>query len=236
MSESSSSTRRKIMSADEITDLQAFKLPRLGPAGGRRMSDDDRERELAQAREDALAAGHARGLAEGIVRGRAEGEASAIERMHAEREREVAQLGAAFAVRMNDLASAAELEMARIESRLADQLTEMCVVLARKIVQHTIATDPEVINSVVQAGLERVRESAGDLTCRLNPDDLEAVQRALRAQGETVSVRLLPSATIDRGGCVLESADAQLDLTVENRWIHAMAGLGRSEAKERGDA
>ncbi|MEZ5661351.1 MAG: FliH/SctL family protein [Burkholderiaceae bacterium] len=225
MSDSPPGSRRKVMPAEEITGVQAFRLPRIDPTRRATPSDEEIDRQLAQARARALAEGRAQGLAEGLV----QGEARATRRLEQVRQQEVARLGAEFAERLDQLTRSAQAEMARIELRLADQLTDMCVALARKVVDHTIATDPGVIASVISAGIERIRDVAGDLTCRCHPDDLAMIRSCLEQHGDPTTVRLLPSAAIARGGCVLESGDALLDLCLEERWAQAMAALGRSK-------
>ncbi len=232
MSDPGPSTRRRILSAEELTGVRSFPMPRLREDGGRAwLSEGELAERIRRARTDGEAAGYTRGLQEGLQRGRAEGSALTEERLREERRREVEELGADYAERLDALYESAQAEMARIEVRAADEFAAFCVALAGRIVQHTVAVDPDVIVSVVQAGLERIGELPGEIVCRLNPGDLDAVKQAFGGENDRIeSLRLRVSPDLGRGGCVLETPDIRLDLTLEARWRQAMADLGRNEA------
>jgi flagellar assembly protein FliH len=60
---------------------------------------------------------------------------------------------------------------------------------------------------------------------RLNPADLDALREPLSAAfGERV--QWLPDASIEPGGCVVESAGSVVDATLAQRWQRAVARLG----------
>lgn len=214
--------RRRVLPADELRDVQAFRMPALGGDDTQARAQAALERRLAQARADGRKEGYAAGVAAGRAEGEAQGRTQALEELA----RRDAALGSDFATRLAQLVETVGTELRCVEERLADELTGFCVALAHKALQHTVATDPEVIGSVVRAGVERIRESGGEITCRFNADDHAAIERALAASGVAGNVRLLPSAQVDRGGCILETADALLDLTLEQRWQRAIASAG----------
>ena len=241
MSEPRPAVRRRILSADELTGARSLPLPQLGAGTARAwLTRDEIVRRVQEAGRRGEAAGYARGLQEGLQQGRAEGAAATESRLREERRREIEALGADYAERLQALYTSARDEMTRVESQAAEAFAGFCLSVAQKVVQHTLAVDPEVIVSVVRSGLERVAASTGEIVCRLNPADLEAVREALGSwDSPTESLRLRPDDGIARGGCTLETPDLSLDLTLATRWQQAMADLGRDgdgRADAQGDA
>lgn len=133
-----------------------------------------------------------------------------------------AQLGA--------LVTAFDAEFAQLESSIADAVAASAAALARQVVRSELTTRPELVASVAAQAIEAVLLSAKHIRVHVHPADLPLVQQgaadALAARG----ARLLPDASLSRGGCRVESDLGRIDASIETRWAQAAATLGQSLA------
>jgi flagellar assembly protein FliH len=72
--------------------------------------------------------------------------------------------------------------------------------------------------------------SARHIVVRVHPDDhalvADGASEALMARG----ARLLADATVQRGGCTIDSDVGAIDASIETRWSQAAAALGGDAA------
>ena len=130
-----------------------------------------------------------------------------------------AQLGA--------LVAAFDAEFMQLESAMADAVAASAAALARQVVRSELATRPELVAAVAAQAIEAVLLSAKHIRVHVHPADLPLVQQgaadALAARG----ARLLPDATVARGGCRIDSDIGRIDASIDARWSQAAATLGQ---------
>jgi flagellar assembly protein FliH len=137
----------------------------------------------------------------------------------------------AFAMQMSAqlgaLVAAFDAEFAQLESSMADSVAASAAALARQVVRSELATRPELVATVAAQAVEAVLLSAKHIRVHVNPADLPLVQQgaadALAARG----ARLLPDATVSRGGCRVDSDIGRIDASIDARWSQAAATLGQ---------
>ncbi len=116
-----------------------------------------------------------------------------------------------------------------LQQEMAQALALTATRLARQIVRSELATRPDAVASVAQEALDTLLLSARHITLRVHPDDQPLVEdgagEVLAARG----ARLVADATIERGGCLVESNIGIIDATLETRWRRAAAALGADE-------
>ena len=106
---------------------------------------------------------------------------------------------------------------------LAEQdMLELAVRLAERIVHHQITLDPEVARAMVAGALERVRDRR-HVTVWLHPEDRQAIERWRDELTDSVAAQTLhfeADARIERGGCMIETeagrVDARLQVQLES--------------------
>ncbi|NLC37416.1 MAG: flagellar assembly protein FliH, partial [Alcaligenaceae bacterium] len=64
------------------------------------------------------------------------------------------------------------------------------------------------------------------LKLRVNPADLDLVDEYLQQSGSVTHWRLQADMSIDRGGCVAETALGNIDATLQTRWQRVVSTLG----------
>ncbi len=136
---------------------------------------------------------------------------------------------------MAALHGAIEAQRAQI-LREADQLVvDLAVALARRVTGVQAALDPKILLRAIRAALEMLGTQS-ELVLKVHPADLAIARRFAqrwteKAAGET-ALRVLPGEEVDRGGCLLEGEEANLDARLDTQ-LEALR-LALRDALEKG--
>jgi flagellar assembly protein FliH len=134
---------------------------------------------------------------------------------------------AQMAAQLGTLVAAFHAEFAQLEAQMSEAVAASATALARQVVRSELTTRPEVVAVVASQAVEAVLLSAKHIRVHVHPDDLALVQQgaadALAARG----ARLMPDASVSRGGCRVESDLGRIDATIEARWTQAAETLGQ---------
>jgi flagellar assembly protein FliH len=115
------------------------------------------------------------------------------------------------------------------EQRLCDEVLDLSLVLARQLVGEALSVRREFILPIVSAALKQLPQSTQRIELMLNPSDVELVRTFLGAGEFAQRCQLLPDASIAPGGCLIETEQSGIDVTVPSRWRRLLAALGRSD-------
>ncbi|GAB4037565.1 MAG: flagellar assembly protein FliH [Rubrivivax sp.] len=122
-----------------------------------------------------------------------------------------------------------DAEFAALEARIAQAVAETAVTLARQVLRSELQARPELVTGVAAEAVNAVLLSARQIVLQVHPDDLplvaEGAGELLRARG----ARLVADATIERGGCRVESDLGAVDARIATRWQQAASALGSQE-------
>ena len=167
---------------------------------------------LAQARQAAAQEGYQNGYRDGLVALEAFKQSFAAQT--------TAQIG--------HLLHRLDAELGAMESEMAAALANAAVALARQVLKSELLANPAVVSSVAAQAVQAVLLSARNITVRVHPLDLPLVQQgaaeALAARG----ARAVADASIERGGCIVQTDVGTVDARISARWAQASAGLGAS--------
>lgn len=159
----------------------------------------ERERVLAEAHED----GHAAGLAEG--------------RAQAQRELE----------RLQQVAAHAESLLGEAAERLAGEMLELALELARQMIRTELKVRREALLPVVREALESLPHASAGAQLAVNPADAELVRAHIGDELEGGgSLRLIEDHRIEPGGCRIVTPSGEVDATLATRWKRLVAALG----------
>ena len=116
--------------------------------------------------------------------------------------------------RMTQLHQAIEAQRAQI-LREADQLVvDLAVSLARRVTGVQAAFDAKILMKGMRAALEYLGEHS-ELVFKVHPEDLNIARKFAQHWMEKVdkdtAIRVRPGEEVDRGGCMLEGDEANLD-------------------------
>lgn len=179
------------------------------------------------------------------IRAQAEDDAAAL-RSGAEQEVSSARQAGFQEGREAGLAEVSALLLAaraRAERELAsskDTAIALARRMAEKIVGRAIDLSPELMNQIVADALQASRARSGKLVLRVHPEDLASVEagRPLWAAHveAAVEVRLQPDATVEHGGCVVDTPSGRVDARLQTqldaleRALRATSAAGKESA------
>lgn len=139
---------------------------------------------------------------------------------------QAAQMAAHMSDQVGALASDFHQRLEALEQQLAGRIAGVALELARQVVRTELMINPELVVDVAEQALGALLASARQVIVRIHPEDhalaLPHLNEMLSARG----ARLVPDATINRGGCVVESDIAVIDAAIEARWDRAAASMG----------
>jgi len=103
------------------------------------------------------------------------------------------------------------------------QLVELTLAIARRLVDQESEENHEIVKGVFKAAMEQVRNQTV-LAVHLNPRDVEEIM----PQFPDGRIELIPDATIQPGGCRIETDMGEMDATIDTQWA-AVASAIRAE-------
>src|SRR5690606_5249296 len=208
-------------------DAAAEATPAL-PDPAEVLAEIERLREAARTRGQAegFAAGHTQGFEAGFAEGREAGFAEGREAGVAEGLTQGLEAAREEAAKIQALAEACASSIEQLEESTGEALVNLAVSIARQVIRSTLKSEPERILDVVREVMQVDGSPQGILKLRLNPADLELVDQFLEKDGTVTHWRLQADMSIDRGGCIAETALGNIDATLQTRWQRVVSTLG----------
>ncbi|UGB38782.1 FliH/SctL family protein [Frateuria soli] len=186
-----------VLNRDAVAGYQRWEPPQVGGAPAPAPAEpanhptvSDLEALERQARQE----GHAAGLAQGLAEARAQG-----------RER---------VARLESICEQAARPLASLDAAVEQELAQLAMLVARRVIAQELATHPELIMQAVRQAAAALPAATRELRVRLHPDDL-ALMRELDAAEP--NWQLVADPALDRGDCLLENERSRLDARVETR-------------------
>jgi flagellar assembly protein FliH len=190
----------------DTTAFEQWEVVELAMSASGAAPAEDTGAELARLRE----AAHAEGYAEGLAAAREEGERTCAH---------MKQLVESFSTTLDNL-----------DFRLADMVLELALDVARQVVAGELAARPERILDVVNLALKQMAETSREARLLLNPEDATLVRPHLDQVLDKNRLRIVEDVRIVRGGCLIETAQGDLDATLPARWRQVVQVLGSNKA------
>jgi flagellar assembly protein FliH len=209
-------SRRGRIARDRAVSVERWNPAVLqsGTAAAARPAEPD-PLEVAAAQAEALReAARAEGHAEGLAAGREQAA------------REIA--------RLRELAGTLGEAVEGFQQALAVEVMDLAVAVARQVLREAVAVDPAVVLPVIREAVASLPHGHPALRLHVNPVVAATVGEALgEAPGEAPGDARLPGnwqvvadATIEPGGCRIETASGEIDATMPARWRAVVAALG----------
>lgn len=189
-------------------------------------------RDLNQARQDAVAEGHREGFAAGLEEGRKEGWAAAFQEA---REKFVAEQAVATAelVRMTERLDAMKEDF---RATAENDLLEFALLAASKMTFEIGVRFEEAAKENVRRAIQLVGEQSG-ITVRVHPHSAEVLRKfapeAVAVVENSPALKIETDEAIAPGGCVVESRHTRIDATLEAQ-VNELTRILFGERAERG--
>ena len=97
-----------------------------------------------------------------------------------------------------------------------DEIAKLSVEIARKVLMQKVENGDYEIESIVKEALNNA-PTRQDLVVRLNPQDLEQLQKAQQEQpgGDLAGIKFVPDPDIGRAECLLESPKGIIESLID---------------------
>ena len=173
------------------------------------------EEELAAIRANAHADGEAIGFEAGSNAGYIDG----LEKGRLEAAEELEHLRAISATFAKALSSADEI--------IANDVLDLALHLARGMLRVALPIKPELLLPIVRDAIAYLPVVQQPAMLMLNPLDVDLVRGAMGDDIDKGGWRVIEDASIERGGCKVDTASNQIDAQVEARWARLTQALSK---------
>lgn len=174
------------------------------------------EEEIAAVFQHAKEEGYEAGFKEGSAAGYKEGRESAEIEVKAEVER------------LQMLLSKLDHDLHEIDQHVANDLLDLAIALAKKVVAQALALNPNLIIPIVQEAIRNLPSTANHPRLFLHPDDAILITTHLGNQIEQDNWQIREDPQIARGGCRIEASGSEINASLETRWQRALAAIGQN--------
>lgn len=192
------------------------------------LEQQSRERELNEQIAVVRQQFHAEGYADGFKQGRAQTLLEAQKQVSDF----ISQQGRETAAQFGSLIESAKNQLEAAEQLAGQAVLELACEMARQVLRHEIASNPNVLLPVIREALGMLFSDSKAVQIKLHPLDLDVLQGILSEEYPNLPLTLQPDPTLTRGGCLVESAGTVIDGRLEKRWARAVGRLGQNLAWE----
>lgn len=165
---------------------------------------------LKEGKQTGYTEGYAQGLAEGRAQALAEGREQAGQELQALR-----RLSDSFA----DAVTAAD-------ETIAQDMLQLALDISRAMLKTALKVKPELLIGLIRDAIDHLPDLQQPALLHLHPDDLLLVQEHIGAELSKTGWRLLEDATLERGGCRIDTASNHIDASNASRWQRLATALG----------
>lgn len=101
-----------------------------------------------------------------------------------------------------------------------DEIVQLAMAVARKVVGHELAATPDIIVGIVKRAIQKATDRE-ELTVRVNPENLDSAFSAQEEISHSIKgvrkLKFLADPAVAPGGCVVESPNGTVDARIERQ-------------------
>lgn len=128
---------------------------------------------------------------------------------------------------LETLADAFSAAIAAKNTEICDDVLNLSLAIAKSMIQSEIKINPNVIKVIIGQATKKFLD-ASELKLTVHPEDAVIVRQYLQGELSAMQWQVLENAEIDRGGCVVETAQNAIDASNEVRWKAITESLGKN--------
>lgn len=157
---------------------------------------------------------HAQAHGEGFAAGYQEGKIKAL----------------ADAERIKQLLAGLDEAMRQFDQQVANDVLALALEVARQMLRQALKVKPGLVLNLVREAMNSLPQASHHPTLVLNPEDAALVRSFLEADLSHGNWKIQEDSRIERGGCRIESAQSEVDASMEARWSRVAESLGRDDS------
>jgi len=207
----------RIILSEDSEDCPRWKLPDVGAAvgGARQAHTEPTQKEVELRRQQGYDEGFAKGQQDGMVAGQ---ESLNQQAQH-----------------LTQVVQQLSKPLETLDDDVVSELVTLAMTIAKHMVRREIKTNPDEIVAVVREAVAMLPTTSRTIKLLLHPEDAALLKEALSIS-EQGAWELIEDPSLTRGGCRLETENAQLDASIETRLAAIVAELmgGEREGDRNG--
>lgn len=132
--------------------------------------------------------------------------------------------------RLVQMMSALDGALQRLDEEMSQSLLSLALDISKQILRETLRVKPELVLPVIREAVGSLPQASQHPHLKLHPDDAALVRSLMQDELSHFHWKLIEDSSVERGGCRVETANSEVDATLENRWKRMLAALGREGA------
>lgn len=116
-----------------------------------------------------------------------------------------------------------------LDQTVAEELLALALEVSRRMLGQALKLRPELVLPVIQEAVRCLPQFEQTVRLVLHPQDAVLVHSYIAEHPAASSWILVEDARLERGGCRVETANGEVDATLQNRWQRVVATLGSTE-------
>jgi flagellar assembly protein FliH len=116
-----------------------------------------------------------------------------------------------------------------LDRHIEEELLALVQAITQQVVRQELKTEPEHVVGVIREGLAALPASTEEVVVRINPADADIVKDCLRDEDIHQGWSIASDATIERGGCEIETKNSIVDAQIETRLNNVIATMFEDE-------
>lgn len=158
----------------------------------------------------------------GVAQGRHEGFAAGT--IEAQRQQSLR------AQRLELLLREIKTRFTELETAVADATLDLAIEIARQVIRRELHCKRDVVLPALRDAVALVIDQHAHPRVHVHPDDLDLIKPELDSDGVLKGCRFVPDPGVGRGGCRVETAQGEVDATLQTRWARVVQALGVADA------
>lgn len=162
---------------------------------------------LKQVRQEAYEEGFKTGYSDGLIQAQSQVE---------EERQQLAQMAASF-----------QQALAMQDVNVAESVLSLALDLAKAMMKTKLQVDPQAVIPVVLDAMHYLPQVKQPARLIVHHEDAKVLRAHIGEQLKEQGWQLVEDSQIERGGCLVETAENQIDASNEMRWKRLVQGLSR---------
>jgi len=115
----------------------------------------------------------------------------------------------------------------QIDEQVAQELLDLSLDIARQMLHQALKVQPELLLGVVREAIGTLPHFNQGAHLVLHPDDAALIRERMGEQLTHSGWKIFEDERIERGNARIETANSQIDASLETRWKRVIAALGK---------
>lgn len=207
----------KFTPGEELSDFSHWNPENLESHGNGLVKFPTAE-DIERLHQEAHREGYDTGYREGVEAGFKSGQAN------------VAQEAEHLRVLANGLDSALKSFEQELSHSLNQEILSLSLDIAKQMLRQALSVKPDLLIPVVRSAMESLPQTVQHPHIHLHPEDAVLVREIMNAELAHAGWRLVEDPRVMRGGCLIETATAEVDASLPSRWRRIASMLGQDHS------